>query len=60
MPLNPRSPGGILPPDPECVAAVLAAFELEKAVYEVRYERAHRPEWVHIPLSALRRITEAT
>jgi maltokinase len=53
-------PGGILPPDPECVSAVLAAFELEKAVYEVGYERAYRPDWVHIPLAALRRITEAT
>jgi maltokinase len=50
-------PGNILPPDPECVGAVLAAFELEKAVYEVGYERAFRPEWVHIPLSALRRLT---
>ncbi|HEV2761141.1 MAG TPA: phosphotransferase [Acidimicrobiales bacterium] len=53
-------PGGILPPDPECVAVVLAAFELEKAVYELGYERAFRPEWAHIPLSALRRLTEAT
>ena len=52
-------PGNILPPDPECVGAVLAAFELEKAVYEVGYERAFRPEWVHIPLAALRRLTEA-
>ena len=51
------SPGNILPPDPECVDAVLAAFELEKAVYEVGYERAFRPEWVHIPLAALRRLT---
>ncbi|MGI8807556.1 MAG: maltokinase N-terminal cap-like domain-containing protein [Acidimicrobiales bacterium] len=51
-------PGGILPPDPECVAVVLTAFELEKAVYEVGYERAFRPEWAHIPLAALRRLTE--
>ena len=54
------APGGILPSDPECVAVVLAAFELEKAVYELGYERAFRPEWAHIPLSALRRLTEAT
>jgi maltokinase len=52
------APGGILPPDPECVGAVLAAFELEKAVYELSYERAHRPDWIHIPLGALRRLTE--
>ena len=50
-------PGGILPPDPECVDAVLAAFELEKAVYELGYERAYRPDWEGIPLSALRRLT---
>ncbi|HET7719725.1 MAG TPA: phosphotransferase, partial [Acidimicrobiales bacterium] len=50
--------GGILPADPESVAAVLAAFELEKAVYELGYERSHRPEWIHIPLAALRRLTE--
>ncbi len=49
--------GGILPSDPECVAVVLAAFELEKAVYEVGYERAFRPDWAHIPLAALNRLT---
>ncbi len=50
--------GGILPADPEGMATVLAAFELEKAVYELGYERAHRPDWIHIPLAALRRLTE--
>ncbi len=49
--------GGILPPDPDCVALVLAAFELEKAVYELGYEKAFRPDWVHIPLAALNRLT---
>jgi maltokinase len=51
-------PGNILPADPDCVSAVIAAFELEKAVYELGYERAYRPDWVHIPLAALRRLTE--
>ena len=50
--------GGVLPTDPEGVATVLAAFELEKAVYELGYERAYRPDWAHIPLAALRRLTE--
>ena len=49
--------GAILPADPESVAAVLAAFELEKAVYELGYERSHRPDWTHIPLAALHRLT---
>ena len=34
---------------------VLRAFELDKAVYEVIYELAHRPDWVDIPASAVRR-----
>jgi maltokinase len=37
---------------------VLAAFELDKAVYEVGYEASYRPEWVGIPLSAVQRILE--
>ena len=36
--------------------AVLAAFELDKAIYEVGYERASRPDWEHVPLSAVRRL----
>jgi maltokinase len=48
--------GGILPADQASVDAVLAAFELEKAVYELSYERAHRPDWEHIPRTALRRL----
>ena len=47
--------GGLLP-DPAATEAVLAAFELEKAMYELKYERAHRPDWVPIPLEALNRL----
>jgi maltokinase len=35
---------------------ILAAFELDKAVYEVLYEQAYRPDWVHIPRQAVRRL----
>jgi maltokinase len=55
--LRAAGPGGVLPPDPDCVGAVMAAFELEKAVYELGYERAYRPDWEAIPLAALRRLT---
>lgn len=49
---------GLLP-DPAGTEAVLAAFELEKAVYELGYEQAYRPDWQAIPLTALRRLTGA-
>jgi maltokinase len=47
----------ILPTDPAVRSAVLAAFELDKALYEVAYERANRPDWAHIPLGAVQRLT---
>ena len=40
------------PTDP----ALLAAFELEKACYEVRYEASNRPDWVWLPLAAVERL----
>jgi maltokinase len=43
-------------PEPAAARLVLAAFELDKALYELDYEQAHRPDWVPIPLDALDRI----
>ena len=36
--------------------ALRLAFELEKVLYELSYERAFRPGWASIPLNALRRL----
>jgi maltokinase len=35
--------------------SLLGAFELDKALYEIIYELSHRPDWVDIPVSAVRR-----
>ena len=49
----------ILPAEPLARQTVLAAFELDKAVYELAYEQAHRPDWAYIPTEAVRRLTGA-
>jgi maltokinase len=47
---------GVVPDDETSTAVVLAAFETEKALYELGYEQALRPDWARIPLAALRRL----
>ena len=42
-----------VPADLAASAALLRLFLIEKAVYEVRYELSHRPEWLSIPLRGL-------
>jgi maltokinase len=41
--------------NPADQAVLLRALELDKAVYEVRYEHHNRPDWITIPLTAIQR-----
>jgi maltokinase len=50
---------GLLPPGEEAVARLLSVFELEKAVYELRYELDNRPDWVQIPVAGIARLLAA-
>jgi maltokinase len=45
----------LLPASPADRESLLRAFELDKALYEIIYELSHRPDWVDIPASAVRR-----
>lgn len=48
--------GHFLPADRDVLATVLDIFEIDKALYELRYERAHRPDWARIPQRGIERV----
>ncbi len=48
----------LLPPSRSGFDRLLALFELEKLVYELRYEARNRPGWASIPLVGLLRLLE--
>jgi trehalose synthase-fused probable maltokinase len=51
--LPPVDAAGLLPHGRGAVDELLAVFELEKALYELRYELGHRPEWVAIAVAGI-------
>jgi maltose alpha-D-glucosyltransferase/alpha-amylase len=44
------------PDDPHAADAMVNFFLLEKAVHEIEYELAHRPDWLRTPIAGLLRI----
>jgi maltose alpha-D-glucosyltransferase/alpha-amylase len=44
------------PADPALAAKLLHFFVLEKAIYEIGYELANRPSWLHVPLAGAWRV----
>jgi maltose alpha-D-glucosyltransferase / alpha-amylase len=44
------------PSDPAIGDRLLAFFLMEKALYEIEYELAHRPDWICVPLVGILRI----
>jgi maltose alpha-D-glucosyltransferase/alpha-amylase len=50
-----RAAAGVasVPADADAFQSLLDLFVVEKALYELRYEIAHRPDWIAIPLRGL-------
>jgi maltokinase len=48
----------LLPSGQAAIDRMLAVYELEKSVYELRYELDNRPEWVSIPVAGIQRLIE--
>jgi maltokinase len=48
----------LLPSGSLAIERLLTVYELEKAVYELRYELDNRPDWVRIPVAGIQRLIE--
>ena len=48
----------LLPSGGAAIERLLSVYELEKSVYELRYELDNRPEWVSIPVAGIQRLIE--
>jgi trehalose synthase-fused probable maltokinase len=49
----------LLPPGEAAINNLLAIFELEKALYELRYELNNRRDWIPIPVAGIRRLLDS-
>jgi len=47
-----------VPRDPVALRDLLELFIIEKALYEVRYELDHRPDWLDVPIGGLLELAE--
>jgi maltokinase len=50
----------LLPGGEAAFTNLLSIFELEKAIYELRYELDNRPDWVSIPVAGITRLLEGS
>ena len=48
----------VLPAGAASIRKLLSIFELERAIYELRYELNSRPDWVGIPVACIARLME--
>jgi maltose alpha-D-glucosyltransferase/alpha-amylase len=48
-----QAPVAVVPANATAFAAAVAAWELDKTVYEIGYELGNRPDWLELPLAAL-------
>lgn len=49
----------LLPAGSQAIEKQLAIFELEKILYELRYELENRPAWLAVPVAGVQRLLEA-
>ena len=48
--------GRLWPQDDQTARRLLRFFVVEKAIYEIGYELANRPDWIAVPVSGASRI----
>jgi len=48
----------LLPAGQQAITKLLSIFELEKLLYELRYELNNRPDWLIVPVTAIARLLE--